>query len=77
MVVFLKPALGNRFTDKTAVEVDKGYLQLVILVDLAHRTDMMVGNHQIVRLLQLKDFVYLAGIYQPVAAHHILILADK
>ncbi len=76
VVVTFKRAATDGFPDEPAAEIDKGDAQFVVLVDLVHRTDVMVGSHQLVSLLQLEDLVNLTSVDQTVATHHELILAE-
>ena len=76
VIVAFERAAADGLPDESAAEVDKGDAQLVILVDLVHRTDVVVGSHQLVGLLQLEQLVDLTGVDQTVATHHELILAE-
>ena len=76
VVVSFNGAAANGLSNELAVEIHKGYAQLVILVNLVHRTDVMVGGDQMMSLLQLQYFVNLTGIDQTVATHEELIIAE-
>ena len=76
IVVPFKRTTTDGFPNEPAAEIDKGDALFVVLVDLVHRTDVMVCSNQIVRLLQLEDLINLTSVHQTVATHHELILAE-